>query len=182
MMRIVKTIFVVMMCWGLMATAAQAADVAKIGTIDFQRILDTSSAGKFAQAELSKQAKNMDSDLRAQGKAIQDLKDKLDKEMLVIDKGVREEREREIRIKINDLKTQQRKFQRDMKEAEARVVRNIQNDLHTVVGEMAKKEGYLLVLDKKSGGVVYAPESIDITDKVIKAYNLVYANKMKKRN
>lgn len=178
-MRTVKMVIYTMLCLGLLATAAQAANVAKIGTIDFQRILDVSSAGKFAQAELNKQAKKLDADLRAKGKAIQAMKDKLDKELLVIDKEVREERQREIRIKINDLKTLQVKFQRDMRAAEAKMVHNIQNDLTAVVAEMSKKEGFLLVLDKKAGGVVYAPESIDITDRVIKAYNLYYAEKMK---
>ena len=41
----------------LSVTSLHSADVAKIGIIDFQKILETSSAGKKAQAEISKQGK-----------------------------------------------------------------------------------------------------------------------------
>ncbi|MBI5592151.1 MAG: OmpH family outer membrane protein [Deltaproteobacteria bacterium] len=40
-----------------------------------------------------------------------------------------------------------------------------------VVQDIGKKEGYTLIVEKRTGGVVYAPTSIDITDSVIQIYN-----------
>jgi outer membrane protein len=40
-----------------------------------------------------------------------------------------------------------------------------------LVQDIGKKEGYTMIVEKRTGGVVYAPMSIDITDTVIQAYN-----------
>ena len=52
-------------------TSSYGADVAKIGVIDFQRILETSSAGKYAQAEINKKGKQMEADLKKRGAEIE---------------------------------------------------------------------------------------------------------------
>ena len=47
----------------------------------------------------------------------------------------------------------------------------MQKAVFEIVQEIGKKEGYLLIIEKSNAGVIYNPESIDITDKVITAYN-----------
>ena len=89
------------------ASFTQAADVAKIGVIDFQKILQNSSAGKYAQAEINKKGKQMESDLAKKGAAIEEKKKQIERESLVMSKEMREEKQREIRIQINDLKVMQ---------------------------------------------------------------------------
>ncbi len=42
-------------------------------------------------------------------------------------------------------------------------------DIDNIVKAMGKKEGYLLIINKF--GVIYSPNSIDITDKVIGKLN-----------
>ena len=49
-----------------------------------------------------------------------------------------------------------------------------------LVQDIGKKEGYTLIVEKRTGGVVYAPLSIDITDAVIQIYN-TQSPKSKKR-
>ena len=47
-----------------LAAASHSADVAKIGVVDFKKILETSNAGKSAQAEINKHGKKMEEDLK----------------------------------------------------------------------------------------------------------------------
>ena len=51
----------------------------------------------------------------------------------------------------------------------------MQKAVFEIVQKMGKKEGYLLILEKKNAGVMYNPESIDITDKIIMEYNKISA-------
>ncbi len=148
-----------------------AADVAKIGVIDFQRILENSSAGKSAQAEINKRGKIMESELKKKGAEIEDNKKRLEREALVMSKEMREDKEREIRISINDFKTLQKKYMKEFKDFENRLVQRIQKQVITLVKEMGKSEGYLLIVEKRSGEVVYMPKTLDITDKLIQKYN-----------
>ena len=177
-MRKFKTAFVAtFLTFGFLVAPLYSADVAKIGIVDFQRILETSSAGKIAQAEISKQGKKMEADLKERGAAIDEIKKKLEREALVMSKEMRQEREREIRIKINDFKQLQKKYMADFKLHEQRLVNRIQKDIFKLVEDVAKKGGYLLILEKREGGVLYAPKTNEITDKIIQMYNAKFAQK-----
>ena len=54
-----------------------AADVAKIGVLDLQKILETSIAGKSIQAQLKKQKDQMESDLKQKGSEIEKISKRL---------------------------------------------------------------------------------------------------------
>jgi outer membrane protein len=150
---------------------SSAADVAKIGVVDFQKILEVSNAGKTAQDEINSQGKQMESDLKGRGAEIEEIEKKIDRESMVMSKEVREEKQREMRIKIGDFKALQQKYMEDFKALEGRIIGRIQKEVVELVQEIGKKEGYTLIVEKRTGGVVYAPLSIDITDTVIQIYN-----------
>ena len=158
------------------------ADVAKICVVDFQRIFETSNPGKLAQSEINEHGKKMEADLKERGAAIDEIKKKLEREALVMSKEMRQEREREIRIKINDFKTLQKRYMTNFKMQEQRLVGRIQQDIFAIVEEIGKKEGYLLILERREGGVLYFPKTNDITDKLIQMYNAKFAQKAGKKD
>ncbi|MEA3280690.1 MAG: OmpH family outer membrane protein, partial [Thermodesulfobacteriota bacterium] len=176
-MRIGKTIFFATFFFFVTVTALYAADVAKIGVVDFQRILEASSAGKAAKVEIDKQGKKMESALKKKGTAIEEMQKKLERDALVMSKEMRDEKQRAVRIKINDIKNLQQKYISDFKQIEARLVTRIKKDIFELVKEMGKKEGYLLVVEKREAGVLYMPKTIDLTDRLIQQYNKKYAKK-----
>ncbi len=181
-MRMCKMIFVAtVICFCLLASS-YGADVAKIGIVDFQRILKTSSAGKKATAEINKRGKKIEADLQKRGEEIEATKNKLERESLVMSREMREEKEREIRININDFKTLQKKYVAEFKEQEKRLVARIQEELLEIISEMGKKEGFLLILEKREAGVMYSPNTIDITDRLIQKYNAAFVRNDEKDN
>jgi outer membrane protein len=50
-------------------------------------------------------------------------------------------------------------------------INRIMKELQAIVKEIGDKEGYILILEKRTLGLVYYNEAIDITDRVIKAYD-----------
>lgn len=158
---------------------AYGADVAKIGTIDFQRILDVSDAGKVAQEQLNKQAKEMETDLKSKGAEIEENRKQFEREALVMNKEMKDTKEREMRIKINDFKQLQQRYTGVARELQFRLVGQIRNDVEKLVQEMGKKWGYLLIMERKEAGIIYMPSKIDITDDLIKQYNAQWAQKKK---
>lgn len=157
---------------------AFGADVAKIGIIDLQKILESSVAGKSIQNELKLQKDKMESDLKQKGAEIETIGKRLEREAMVMSKDMREEKEREQRIKINDFKSLQKKYRTELQKLEAQLMNELQDDLKGLVENIGKKEGYLMIINKL--GVLYAPTSIDITDKVIQQLNDLTAKKKKK--
>ena len=169
-MRAVKCTFAILLLILFFTTNSLfAANVAKIGVIDLQKILATSTGGKAIQAQLKSQKDKMESDLKQKGSEIEKISKRLERESMVMSKEMREEKEREQRIKINDFKTLQKKFRSDLQKLEGQLMNQLQKDIKGIVDAIGKKKGYLLIINKYN--VIYSPDSIDITDDLIKKLN-----------
>ena len=158
-----------------MSDLCLAADVAKIGVVDLQRVMETSNAGKAAQAQIKQQKDKMETDLKDKGSEIEQIRQRLEREAMVMSKESREEKEREARIKLNDFKTLQKRYRTELQRLEKRLVSQLRDDTIALVDEIGKKEGYLLIISRV--GVLYSPNTIDITDKLIKRLNEIYSKK-----
>jgi outer membrane protein len=149
--------------------AVYAADVAKIGVVDMQRLLETSESGKAAQAKIKAKKDKMEQELKQKGAELEELRKQLEREAMVMSKEKRAEKEREGRIKLNDFKTLQKSYRAELQALEKELVSKLRKDTFELIEEIGKKEGYLLIINNFS--VMYSPGSIDITDRLIKELN-----------
>ena len=155
------------------------ADVAKIGTVSFQKIFDSSMAGKEAKNEILKEGKRMEADLKKQSDEIKALKQTLERDAGVMNKEARDEKKWQLDRKIDDVKAVKRKYDRQIQEFQVQRVNQVRKAVLDIIQDYGKKEGYLLILEDISA--VYAPQSLDITDKIIQVYNDQYAKQNKKK-
>ena len=176
-MRNRKFKYIIIVCFFslLWLGTVNAADVAKIGVANLQRVLETSNQGKSAQEEIKKQKDQMELELKQKGGEIEELRKQLERESMVMSKEKREEKEREIRIKLNDFKSLQKRYRTQLQNLEKKLVNALLEEVSSLVEEIGKKEGYLLIINKP--GVLYSPNSINITDQLIKQLNARYAKK-----
>jgi outer membrane protein len=154
---------------------ANAADVAKIGVANLQRVLETSDPGKSAQEQIKQQKDKMEQELKQKGGEIEELRKQLERDSMVMSKEKREEKEREARIKLNDFKSLQKRYRTQLQNLENKLVNELLKNVSNLVEEIGKKEGYLLIINNT--GVMYSPGSIDITDRLIKELNAQHAKK-----
>ncbi|MCP4693610.1 MAG: OmpH family outer membrane protein [Desulfobacterales bacterium] len=170
-----KRIFTIFLMVAFFSTffvgATHAADVAKIGIVDFMRLFEKSAAGKAATAEFNKQGKKREGDLKARAAEIEELKKRLERESLVMSKENREDKEREIKIKVYDFNALQKKYAQELRNLEKRIKKRIRDEIFVLVEKIGKEGGYLLIMEKHEAGVIYFPNSLDITDDLIKRYN-----------
>lgn len=152
----------------LLATGAIAADL-KIGVIDFQRVLRESNGGKAAKAEIERRGKSLESSLMKKGKELEAEKEKLEAEAMVMKPEARENKARDFKIKVMDFQALQKKSADDFKQYEVDVIRRVQKEVFGLVENIGKKGNYTLILEK--GAALYHPNSIDITDQLIKMYD-----------
>ena len=154
------------------------ADVAKIALLDIQKVINESLLGKKMNNELGKIGANYGADLEAKGKEIQKLQNEIkilsssEKTSSVANKEEFDEKTRILKIKIYDIKQLDEKYANDFKKEETKKFKYTIKIIEEIMDEIGKKEGYLLI--KNERGVVYFPEDIDITDKVIKLLDSRY--------
>ena len=170
-MRSTKAIFTTGLAVLLLLAGGPAfsADPVKIGVIDLQKILETSNSGKAAQNELKVQRDKMQADMKQRGNEIQEIESRMQREAMVMSKETREEKEREHRIKVSDFQALQRKYQSDLQEIERKLMGKLQTEITSLVSDIAKKDGYLLVISNI--GVIYSLPATDLTERLIQELN-----------
>lgn len=157
------------------------AEVQKIGVIDLQKIIDKSNSGKRSSVEIKGQGKKMEQILKKRGAEIEELRKSLDQKALVMSNEAREAKEQDLRVKIDDLKSLQRRYQDVLRDLNISLSKKITEDVFEIVEGIGRRAGYSLIIDRRAGGIVYAPNAIDITDKVIEEYNAMDAKRDKKK-
>lgn len=167
----VKTVFITALFFFFFFSVASlyAEDVVKIGIVDLQKIFEESSAGKLVRSEINKKGKEMEADLKSKGGEIEELKKKLEREAAVMSREQRETKEREIEIKILDIKRLKGRYNDELLKLQNTKLESMKKDIFDVVQDMGKKGGYLLIIEKL--GVLYSPNTIDVTEELIKQYN-----------
>ena len=68
-------------------------------------------------------------------------------------------------------------FKLELQTKEARVTGGILNAMKNIVGEIGRKEGYAMILEKSQDVVLYSPGDADLTVRVIREYNALPQSK-----
>jgi outer membrane protein len=148
-----------------------AAGGFKLGVVNFQKVLSSSSPGKMASAEMNQKGKEMEETVKKQEEELMELQKTLEREALVMGKEKSEQKQREFRIKANDYKTMKAGYLKEFKQMQARYFNKIKTEVLDLAQTLGKKEGFDLILEINEGGVMYYKDAIDITEQLIKAYN-----------
>jgi len=154
-----------------------AADVAKIGVIDFEKIIKESSAGKLTQQELQKKGAEFQGKLKNEKDSLDAISKSFEREALVLSPEKQQEKEREFRIRVGDFKKMQEDYTKEMRRIEIEKINQLQKDVFQIADDLGKKEGFLLIIERKTAGVIYMPATVDITSQVITKYNAKVATK-----
>ena len=76
---------------------------------------------------------------------------------------------------MDDVKALKQKYDRQIQELQMQLVNTVRKEVLKIIQDYGKKEGYLLIIEDLN--TVYAPETLDVTDKVIQLYNAAYNKK-----
>ncbi len=161
-----------LMVFGLVAAAVPAgAQEVKIGYVDFQRILDQSKRGQAAKDLLAQEQEFRAEKLK---KSEEDFKQKigdLEKKRTVLSPEAFQKEQEKVLMEREELARRMQELRTGLFEKEQQLTRDIYDDVQGILKELARKEGYSLILEKQQGGILYAPEKNDLTTKVLDLYN-----------
>lgn len=150
------------------ATApAPAGTTLKIGVIDVQVILQKSPQIAAINSQLTKQFKPRQDKIVAAQKDLQAEVDKLNKNANVMSDADRNKLQDQVIADKANVQGMAISFQRDLQQAQSKAMQDFMNQLTAVVNDVAKKDGYDLILQR--AGVPYANNSLDVTQQVLQA-------------
>ena len=161
--------FLVGLCLFLSAEIAWAHEGVKIGFIDVQRAISESQAGKRAKERFQAQIKKAEGDLLKEKSELERLKADLDKKGPLIKEEERRNLEAELQRRYTNYQRGMTDQQQDLRQKESEMTADILKELEKIVNEVGKAEKFTLILERSQ--VLYSDQGIDITNRVIDAYN-----------
>ncbi|WP_429884915.1 OmpH family outer membrane protein [Geoalkalibacter halelectricus] len=157
-------------CILALATPALAQNV-KIGYVDLQRALNLSAAGVNAKEEIAKLVRSYEGQVSKQQDELRKLKEELERQAVLLSDDARSRKEREYQQKLRDFQRFTKDIQDELQQKDAELTRRILEDLFQVIGEFGAREGFTVILEKTESSLLYAADNIDLTDRIIEAYN-----------
>ncbi|MCB0344547.1 MAG: OmpH family outer membrane protein [Bdellovibrionales bacterium] len=157
-------------CCIAFAPTAQAADL-RVAFVDMQRALSESEAGSKAQKDYEKVVKEAQDELNSKKADFDRQQEKYSKQKNSLSSTAKTERQEKLLSMERDLKRSFQDQQESLRRKNAQLVGGLVRELRDVVSQVGKKEGFTVILEKGSQAVLYADNSIDITDEVIKEFN-----------
>jgi outer membrane protein len=164
-MLITRTLFAATVLWVLALDSAEAAPQ-KIGYVDLQRTLNETKAGKAARDRLESEKKKKQGEIDRQQTALKKEFDDFEKQKLVLKDDARMKKERELQDKYVALQQKFMELQQELSKSEAKLTRDILEKAGKIIEDIAKSQGYSMIVEKNEGAVLFADPSNDITSEL----------------
>ncbi|MGD0276005.1 MAG: OmpH family outer membrane protein [Syntrophales bacterium] len=154
----------------IIVVPAWAASDLKIGVIDMDKILKDSKGAKKAQELLKEDFQSKQNKLVSKEKEVRKTEDELKKlEGKGNPEDVKEKRDR-FTQQVKEYKRLQSDLEEEFKKDKMEMTQKVLDEIKEVVNSFAKNEKYTLILEKKQ--YIWATDTTDITDRIIKLYDV----------
>lgn len=145
----------------------------RIAFIDMEYILENIPDYQTAQSQLNQKVTKWQENIAEKQRELDQMKSNLSNEKALLTKDLIEEREEDITIKTDELRTLQNKYfgtNGDLFMLRQQLVKPIQDQVFNAIQEIAVNRQYDFVLDKSSDLIMlYSNEKYDISDMVVKS-------------
>jgi outer membrane protein len=150
---------------------AQSAPAFKIGVFDANRVSEETDEGKRIAAKLSAFGDKKKADLAAKEKEISDLRAQLDSQNLSLSPEKVAQMQKDVQKKGLELQQAQESARSEFQIEVSDAQNKFQEQLIRVINQFGRDEGFTIVLERSTGGVAFASESIDVTTAIVDKFN-----------
>jgi outer membrane protein len=153
-----------------LSSLALAADEVKLGSVDVQKILILSNAGKEAKVQLDMQAKKAQREANSREEELNKLKTELEKQSMLLSEKERSTKEKIYEQKLQEYQQFVKIAKEEIQEKNTELTKRIAGDIIKIVQDYGKKKGYLFIF-VKNDSMLYLDNKVDLSDEILKALN-----------
>ena len=143
----------------------------KIGYIDLQKVIRDSKAGKSAKAAFENEFKKKKQIIDNKANILAQEKQDFISQSPLMDDQARKIKAEEIQQNEKELTRLRDDFREELQKKDFELTQKILKELESVIRVIGDKEGYSLIVEKTESGIIYGGDDVNITQKVITAYD-----------
>jgi outer membrane protein len=152
------------------ASAAFGADGVKLGSVDVQKVLLNSDAGKTAKEQLAGKASKYEGEKNSKEEELKKLKADLEKQNVLLSESARGAKEKDYQQKLKEYQRFLKDAQDDLQAKNDELTNRIIEEIVKIIQNYGRKNGYTIIF-VKNDGMVYLDDKVDLTDEVLKTFN-----------
>lgn len=143
---------------------------ARLGTVDMQKILLQSDAGKEAKEQLALRAAKYEAEKNVKEEDLKKLKGELEKQSVLLSESARGAKEKDYQQKLKEYQRFLKDAQDDLQAKNDEFTNKIVEEIVKVVQDYGKKNGYTFIFVKNES-MIFLDERIDLTDELLQQFN-----------
>ncbi len=144
------------------------AEETKVATVDMQKCIQSSAAGKKAKSELEAAFNKKKKELTDQEASLKKAKEDFEKKASGLSEAAANKKKQELQEKFMKYQETVQKSQSDIQKKEQEMSAPIIAKIRAKINEIAAAKGYELVLEKNENIVLFSEAKNDITEEVMK--------------
>lgn len=152
----------------LLATGLARAEM-KIGFVDMQKAIQSTSAGKKAKSELETEFNKKKKELEKKEADLKKMSEDLERKKSVLSEEVLGKKQAEFQEEMMKYRDVVGKSQLDIQKKERDLTAPILEKMKKVIEKLAKDKGYSAVLEN-SQMVLFSSPDMDLTEEVVKTF------------
>jgi outer membrane protein len=157
---------------GFLAFAGTAiAEDVKIGVVDLDRAINATEQGKKAVEELKGKMKQAEGQMKPLVDKYKALGEEMQNKRFALSEDALRKKQLDLLDIQNDLTATGSELEGQMKIDQERLVGPLRDKLLGIVSDFAKEQGYTMILERNTPGMIYSKEALDITDQVVQRFN-----------
>jgi outer membrane protein len=165
-----KRIFNVAIVSALVSFMNFAQAETRVGYIDMQKAIQSTSTGKKAKSELEGEFNKKKKELEKKEADLKKMGEDLEKKKTVLSEEVLNKKQSEFQEEMMKYRELVGKSQLDIQKKERDLTSPILDKMKSIITKVAKDKKFSMILEKTEQNVLFAEADVDITDDVVKAY------------
>jgi outer membrane protein len=158
-------------CFGLLHANMLVAGGPSIGVVDFNKVVETSVPGKALQDRVAAEGGKIRAEIEKSQADIVELQETYQREAPLWTASERAEKERLFKSRIEQFNTMKLTKEKDFNAFRVNLINEMKQQLVGYIETIAEKEGYWLVIEKRTGTVIYSRDPVDLTDRLISEFD-----------
>lgn len=165
-----RCVFVIVFFFFFQGIALGARPI-KIGVVDMNVLQQKSTAFKKVRDELKKKLDAMQQKLNVQKNALLKMEEDYRKQSMMLSLDAQEDKKTKLERKQRYYKYLFDDFNIEMKNAEQMAKQKISRQLSKILKKIAEDGHYTIIFERRTPGLLFYDDSVDVTNQVIKAYD-----------
>ena len=161
----------------VLASVAWRVSAEQYGIVDMQRVILSVAEGKAERAKLEKEIKSKEKELLAAKEELEKLNKDWQSQAPLLSEKAKLAKQKTFQEKLISLRNAEMEFHASIKRKEQNATQHIADKVAVLVDEIATKENFIMVFESSTSGLLYLKDPVDITPRVIAAYDKQHPHK-----